>query len=354
MGEVSPIRVLIADDSPTARALLTAVLETDAGVTVVAEAVDGAHAVELARVYRPSVVLMDIEMPGMNGFEATKQIMTNTPTRVIVVSGRYEPHQVEVGLEAVRCGALTIIPKPTAAPDSAEYEEQARRLVALVKALADTKVVRQHGPLSDGRAARAPVSAALEPRGLEAVGVGASTGGPVALELFLRHLPETIRAPILVVQHIAAGFVEGLASWLAAGASLPVTVATDGELLSGGHVYLAPDDWHMQVRDRRVVLGSGPSERGFRPSADALFSSLAAGYGSAAAAVVLSGMGQDGVEGARAVRAAGGLVLAQNETAVIFGMPRAVAAAGLAHLVGSAPELAEQVARSATRPVVVA
>lgn len=357
-GEVAlssppPIRVLIADDSAVAREELTAVLERDPAVEVVAEAVNGEHAVALARVFRPTVVLMSTEMPGIDGFEATRRIMTQSPTRVIVVSSSSEQHPAHVAARAVRAGALTVVGKPSAALDPAEYIEQADRLVNLVKALADVKVVRQCA--ATGRTSlwrQLPAGDPLSWRGLEAVGVAASTGGPAAIYHLLQSLPTSLNIPVLIVQHIALGFIDGLASWLAGATRLPVQVPEDGDPLRGGHIYLAPDGCHLTVGDGIVRLSAAPPVGGFRPAADALFGSLADVCGGRGAGVVLSGMGHDGVDGARRLRDAGGLVLVQDGSSLIRGMPAAVAAAGLADFVGPVEELAAQIVRSAVRPVV--
>ena len=351
----NPIRVVVADASPTARADLTAVLEGDEEFEVVAEAVNGLHAVEVARLFRPDVVLMDAELRAIDGFAATRRIMAEQPTRVIVVSGRSDAHDARFTLQAARAGALTVVPKPSSPAGTPDHREQSRRLLALVKALADVKIVRQRGQASAiGLVRRRTASDPLKWRGLDAVGVAASTGGPPAVFRFLQQLPADLALPVFVVQHIAHGFIEDMTAWLAGASLLRVKVAQDGEALRAAHVYVAPDDRHLLVREGRVHLASAARSGGFRPSANVLFSSLAHTYGSQSAAVILSGMGHDGVDGARALRAAGGLVLAQDDTSVISGMPRAVVTAGLAHFVGPVDELAAQVVRSAVRPAIVA
>lgn len=353
MSADAPIRVLVADDSPTARAALAAVLEADEDFEVVAEAVDGAHAVELVRMFQPALVLMDIEMPRLDGFEATRRIMSENPTRVVMVSGRFEPHQVHVVVQAVRAGALTVVPKPRAPAGTDSLE--AARLRTLAKALAQVKVVRQRGSCGAPRPLPSIARrAGVDRPALGVVGVAASTGGPAAVFRLLQLMPPTLGVPIVVVQHIAPGFLDGLTTWLAGATSLPVKVAHDGEDLRRGHVYLAPDQRHIRIHDGLVHLSAETADGGFCPSADVLFTSLADSYGSTAAGVILSGMGHDGVHGAAALRQAGGLVLAQDDSSVIFGMPRAVAAAGLAHLVGPVEELAAQIIRSAVPRAVVA
>lgn len=349
MSADAPIRVVVADDSRTARALLVALLEAEPSLTVVGEAADGAEALELTGRLRPSVVVMDIEMPRMDGFEATKRIMIEHPTPIVIVTARHDVHHVEVALQAMRAGALTVAAKPGGRALTTASDESARRLVMLVKALADVKVVRRR---SGGGELLREADRLTAPRGhtVEAVAVAASTGGPVALYRFLEAMPRSLDVPVLVVQHMADGFVEGLARWLGTATVLPVCVAQDGAELRGGQVYIAPDDHHLEVARGRIQLSGTPPVGGFRPSANVLFTSLADAYGATAAAVVLTGMGEDGVVGAARVREGGGLVLAQDaETSAVYGMPRAVVTAGLADAVGPVEDLAYRVVRSASK-----
>jgi two-component system chemotaxis response regulator CheB len=327
--------------------LLTAILDADAGLTVVGEAADGAEGLELVRRLQPSVVVMDIDMPDMDGFEATKRIMIEQPTPIVIVTASTQAAQIETSLKAVRAGALTVVPKP-AGPGSASHRSEAARLVALVKGLADVKVVRQH----DRTAApdRTTVASSETGRAVAVVGVAASTGGPPAVYRFLELLPRTLDVPVLVVQHLAAGFVDGLARWLAGATVLPVCVATDGLPARGGEVYIAAEDRHLELVAGSLRLSTADPVGGFRPSADVLFCSLADGHGAGAAAVILTGMGNDGAAGAARVRQAGGLVLAQDaDTCVVYGMPRAVVQAGLADAVGPVDDLAYRIGRSAPK-----
>lgn len=349
MSDGARLHVLVADDSRTARALLVGILEADPTIRVVAEAVDGVEAVELSRRLHPSIVIMDIEMPNMNGFEATKRIMIDVPTPIIVVSARYEPDHVEFGLQALRAGALAILPKP-AGPSAPGFAEQATRMVSLVKALSQVKVVRQRGFRNGASMAgtdtgdTTDTSPRRAPRRLAIVGVAASTGGPAALYRFLEMLPRTVDIPVLVVQHISEGFVAGLAKWLGGSTVLPVCVAEDGQDLTGGQVYVAPDDRHMEVGKGRILLSRESPLDKFRPSANVLFASLARAYGPEAAAVVLTGMGTDGVEGAKLLHQRGGLILAQDaSTSVVYGMPRAVAEEGVTDTIGTVEHLARRI-----------
>jgi two-component system, chemotaxis family, protein-glutamate methylesterase/glutaminase len=333
-------RVLIVDDSPTARALLAEIFRSDPGVEVVGEARDGAEGVEMARRLRPDVVTMDVRMPGLDGFAATKEIMITAPTPIVIVTASLEGREVEMAFHALRAGALTILRKPPG-PGSPAFDESARHLLATVKAMAGVKVVRHHRP--------APAPAPPPPpRGVaRVVAVATSTGGPAALNSLLSDLPADFPAPLLVVQHITPGFLPGLARWLDESSDLAVKIAEHGEPLKPHTAYLAPDDRHLGVSAAGAVeLSAAPPVGGFRPSGTFLFESVARAFGTGAVAVILTGMGQDGVAGLRAVRAAGGRVLAQDEkTSVIFGMPGAAVAAGLADVVlpldALAPRLVE-------------
>jgi two-component system chemotaxis response regulator CheB len=344
------VRVVVAEDSITARHLLVAVLRDDPAIEVVGEAANGVEAIELVRRLRPSVVVMDIRMPVMDGFEATKRIMIEAPTPVVIVTAAADP-EVELSLRAVQLGALALLAKP-AAPSAPEFPAQAARLVSLVKAFADVKVVRRRRAF-DHDAALVGDAAALGAATVEIVAIAASTGGPAALYRLLERLPRTSGTPFLVVQHISEGFTAGLVSWLSSGTPLPVKIAEHGERLAPGTIYVAPEQRHLEVTRRRTVaLADQPPVGGFRPSATVLFRSVAAVYGPAAAVVVLTGMGRDGFDGVVAVREAGGRVLAQDEaTSVVFGMPGAIVAQGLADLVGPVEVLAERLRAVVSRRI---
>ena len=344
----APHRVLVADDSATTRTLLSSVLDADPRLAVIGHAVDGLEAVRLTTQLRPTIVVMDIEMPHMDGLEATRRIMVDQPTPIVIVTAGYDADRVGLSLQATRAGALTIAPKPSG-PSSATFRADTTRLVKLVTALADVKVVRQHDRRGDGAPA-SPPAAADRHRAVDVVGVVASTGGPAVLYQLLQLLPPTLDVPVLIVQHIADGFVDGLAKWLGAASALPVVVATDGHPARGGEVYIAPDDRHLCLTGGHLHLSSDPPVGGFRPSGTEMLASLAASHGAAAAAVVMTGMGRDGLEGAAQVRAAGGLVLAQDAaTSAVFGMPGVVVDAGLAHLVGSVDVLAAKISMFAAK-----
>ena len=322
------IRVLIAEDSMTTSALLREILCSDPEIVVIGQAKNGVEAVEMTRRLGPDLVTMDIHMPDMDGLTATKEIMIVAPTPTVIITGSSMAHEIEVSMHALRAGALDVLPKPPG-PDSPQFDETARKLIATVKAMAQVKVVRHWR--SGGRAARASLAPRTGVRGT-IVAIVTSTGGPAALQRLLEDLPGDFPTPILVVQHITKGFVPGLVSWLNTVCDLRVKLAGQGEILAPHTVYLAPDDRHLGVSTQgTVVLSNAPPLGGFRPSGTFLFESVARSYGPAAIAVILTGMGQDGVDGMRAIRQAGGHTLAQDEkSSVVFGMPGAAIAEGLA------------------------
>ncbi|MBW3614806.1 MAG: chemotaxis-specific protein-glutamate methyltransferase CheB [Actinobacteria bacterium] len=343
------MRVLVADDSTTSRELLVSLLSADPAIEVVGQAANGVEAVEMTSRLRPSLVVMDIHMPVMDGFEATKRIMIEAPTPVVIVTGAANARGVEMSLRAVQMGALTVLPKPPG-PGDGDFEAASRRLVSIAKALSQVTVVRRWRNRAEPRVpAHPPAPFAGVP--VEVLAIAASTGGPPALYRLLEGLPRTTRVPVLVVQHISEGFAAGLVAWLGSGSPLPVKLAEHGEPLLAGMVYVAPDDRHLEAGpQRRVQLSEGARVDGFRPSATVLFRSVAAVYGASAAGVVLTGMGRDGLEGLTELRRAGGRVLAQDEaTSVVFGMPGVVVKAGLADVVAPVEELAADLAEAVGR-----
>jgi two-component system chemotaxis response regulator CheB len=344
------IRVLVVEDSSTARSLLLGILATAPHLfTVVGEAKNGLEAVEMTRRLRPDVITMDLRMPLLDGLEATRRIMRETPTPVVVVSG-VEVLEVQTSLEALRVGALAVIEKP-AGPTAPGFDERCRTLLQTVKLMAEVKVVRRSAERVP-RATALPRAAAKVLEQVQAVAIATSTGGPAALQAIFSRLPGDFPVPILVVQHIASGFVGGLASWLGSTSKLEVKIAEHEEPLARGIVYLAPDDRHLGLTSQgRIVLSSEAALGGFRPSGTFLFESAARALGAGALAVILTGMGRDGVEGLRRVRALGGRVLAQDEpSSVIFGMPAAAIEDGLADEVVALDDVAGRLlALTATR-----
>jgi two-component system, chemotaxis family, protein-glutamate methylesterase/glutaminase len=313
-------RVLVVDDSPASRRLLTHILASDSDVTIAGEAANGAEAVRLTADLAPDVITMDVQMPIMDGFAATRRIMSETPTPIVMISGatgedarQLADNALAAGVVAVRGKQALADAEPTAVAD----------LVRLLKSMASVRVVRRRREpvVRDGQASVAPLGE-MSPTAPELVAIGASTGGPQTLRDIICHLPETFPLPVLVVQHTTAGYADTLVNWLGGAARLPVRVANDGDALDRPGVYIAPTRRHMLVQGRQVVLSDAPPVSLHRPSATVLFRSVAASYGSRAIGVLLTGMGDDGAAGLMEMKQAGGLTVAQDEaSSIVFGMP---------------------------------
>jgi two-component system chemotaxis response regulator CheB len=321
------IRVLIIDDSAFVRQALQRMLRDDPELTVVATAVDGREGVEKVRELKPDVVTLDIQMPRMGGLEALERIMAEHPVPVLLLSSLTR-QGADVTLRGLELGALDFVDK--SAVGSMSILSLGEELRAKIKALARVPPSRLLA-LAEPRAERA---AEARPPNVEVVVIGTSTGGPPALQTVIPRLPASLRAGVLVVQHMPLGFTRSLAERLALRSALPVREAEDGEPVQPGHVLIAPAGLHMKLRRRgervKVWLDEEPKGALHRPSADVLMASAAKVYGSLALGVILTGMGADGVSGLRAIREAGGRTLAESEeTCVIYGMPKAALEAGV-------------------------
>jgi two-component system chemotaxis response regulator CheB len=315
-----PIRVVVIDDSPTVRELLVAILQAAGGIQVVGSGATGEDAVRLTRRLRPDVVTMDIMMPKMDGLEATRAIMREVPTPIVIVTGSLMHADENLTFKALQAGALTVIATPGLADP-----ETCDTVVRTVRLMSEVAVVHRWSRREGKPPAVMPVADLLDSRrNLQIVGVASSTGGPAALAVILKQVPPDFPWPILVVQHVTSGFTAGLAEWLDGETALRVVVASHGDVPRAGAVWLAPDDYHMKISARGIIeLSKESAYKGLRPSANYLFHSLARAYGPRALGIVLTGMGDDGAEGLAALHAAGGAVIAQDEqSCVVYGMPR--------------------------------
>lgn len=318
-----PRRVVICDDSSAYVAALTRFLDSDEEMDVVAVATSGEQAIAEVERLQPDLLTLDMEMPGIDGLGVVRTLMAGNPLPIVILSA-HAPKGSRRAVEALAAGALDVVSKDAVRLDQLD-DVWARAMRSRLRRLASVRIAR---PVLGGAAA-APSRVASAPAHVaRAVGVGASTGGPPALATMLGRLTAGFRLPILVVQHISPGFVDGLAGWLAQKLSVTVNVAEEGQLARPG-VWLAPDGAHLTL-DASMRFGlDRETEGAHRPSVDVLLSSLAQSFGNEAVGVVLTGMGTDGAEGAAAIRQAGGLVIAQDEAScAVYGMPRAVAENG--------------------------
>jgi len=312
------IKVLIVDDSPVSRDLLEHLLRADPEIEVIGFAGSGEEAIAALSLKRPDVITMDVHMPGLDGFQTTHRIMTEHPLPVIIVTASLDPIADSANFRALEAGALAILLKPPGLghPD---HLRAAAELVQTVKLMSEVRVVR--------RSTRPAVSLqpprVKTPERFKVVAIGASTGGPVVVQSILASLPGDFPVPLLVVQHMAEGFISGFAEWLAGSCALRVKVGEQGERLTPGVAYVAPGGTHLELDAMaRINLTAGQPGQLLCPSVTQLFHSVAERFGRQAVGVLLSGMGSDGARGLKELRDKGALTIAQDEeSCVVYGMP---------------------------------
>jgi two-component system chemotaxis response regulator CheB len=340
----SPLRLVVVDDSPAVRDIIRAMVEVDDGILIVGEAGNGREAVEMALSLRPDAILMDVRMPEMNGIEATARIMASRATPIIVFSSYTGPSEARESIEILAAGALDVMAKPDLASEEAVQacSLELRKKIRIASRVAVVRHIRPslprdavwvHADRDDGRRFRV-------------VGVGSSTGGPRALRDLFANLPGSFGMPVLVVQHITAGFSEGFSEWLQQYTPLQVRIAKPRDRAVPGTILLAPDGRQMEVfPDGTVSTASREPNGVFLPSADTMLSSLASAYREDAVGVLLTGMGSDGAEGLLRIRRAGGLTFAQSEeSCTVFGMPAEAIRLGAAVDVLDPASIAESLA----------
>jgi len=336
--------VVVVDDSPVQRRFLRAAVEAASDLTVVGEARNGKEAVALVARLRPSAVLMDLDLPVMSGIEAIERIMASSPTPILVYSAHVGGPESANAVEALAAGAVDVIAKPGPEDTTSleEYADQVRkklRVAARVRVITHPRgKLRSRGlavPTQPVRGATQVVAPTPPPVDLEArpdvklIVIGASTGGPQALQTVLKSLPLDLPQAVLVVQHMAEGFIPGLASWLDQLVPMPVVVAVDGGRLLPGTVTIAPSGYNLIVQDDRLRVACVPPEPNqfHVPGIDACMTSVADVLGPDAIGVLLTGMGRDGAAGLKAMRDRGATTLGQDEaTSTVYGMPAAAAA----------------------------
>ena len=328
------IKVLIVEDSATAREYLVHIFSSDPGIKVIGTARDGAEAVKSAERLKPDVITMDIHMPVMDGLEATRKIMETHPVPIVIVSGIWDPKEVETTFRAVEAGALAVVQRPAGMghPDS---EKLKMELLSKVKLMSEVKVVKRWPRSRPIKIEKRPESAPplIKPRpDMGVVAIGASTGGPLAIQAILSGLPPDFPVPVLIVQHIASGFIKGMVEWLAESSLLQLQIAEEGEKIAGGHVYFAPDGFYMGVGEKgflRLQRKENGSQNNLAVSY--LFRTVIEVYRERSVGILLTGMGSDGAAELKIMREKGAVTIIQDqESSIIFGMPGAARELGAA------------------------
>jgi two-component system, chemotaxis family, protein-glutamate methylesterase/glutaminase len=318
-------RVLICEDSAAYAAGLTRFLQSDSEMEVVGVATSGEQAIADVQRLRPDLLTLDMQLPGIDGLGVVRTLMSSSPLPIVVLSAHVERGSSRAA-EALAAGALDIVPKDRLRLDQLD-DVWAQAMRSRLRRLAGIRV-RPPAPPRESSPRRASVAPWHEAR---AIGIGASTGGPPALETLLARLQVGFSIPVIVVQHMAPGFVDGLVRWLDNKVAVPVGIAKEGEQAGPG-VWFAPDNAHLLLTSSMHFALDRETEAQHRPSVDSLLASLAESVGEAAVGVVLTGMGKDGLHGSAAIRDAGGMVIVQDEaSSVVYGMPQAVAREG-AHI----------------------
>lgn len=338
------LRVLVADDSALAREALTRLIDDDPEMMVVGVASGGEETVRQAAELRPDLITLDLLMPDIDGVETTRRIMASSPAPIVLVSSTVTAAFASTHFDALSAGAVDVVGKPDFQRLAADPELR-RAFLANLKAMSTVVTVTRRTPAPRALRRDAPSERPELPARVALIAIGASTGGPGALAKTLAGVGVGC-PPIVIVQHMARGFIEGFAEWLAGRIAPRVVLASSGARPSEGTVYVAPDDRHLEL-DAGGCLGlrEGPPVRHQRPSVDVLFESVAAHLGEHAVGVLLTGMGDDGARGLLSMRRSGALTLAQDrDSAVVYGMPAAAAERGAVGFSARCEKLAELLA----------
>jgi two-component system chemotaxis response regulator CheB len=354
MTNEKKIRVLIVEDTLVGQTLLKGILADDPRFEVAGVAGNGKQAVEFAAKLNPDVVSMDIYMPLMDGIEATRMIMQQTPVPIVIVSSFYAPSEIKMSFSILEAGALTILPRPFG-PGHAQYIQTARNYRNTLRMMAEVKVaVRRTGTVRNrttpGDGHNQPLQSKLSSSSpllrSKIIAIGASAGGPLAIQVILRGLPKNIPVPVLIVQHIDPNFAEGYCEWLGSGSNLPVHIASNGEVMLPGHVYLPPGDHHLGVQREGIIsVSQSPAEQGLRPAVSFLFKRVKEYYPGNSICILLSGMGADGATELKALKDAGSFTIAQDvQSALVHGMPGEAIRIGGASAILSPEEIVQKIA----------
>ena len=331
---IRPIQILVVDDSPVIRDILARMLQSEPGFDLVGTAQDGREAILMTAALHPDVVTMDLHMPQMNGVDAIRYIMKHTPTPIVVLAADVHEDSAVMAAQAIAAGALTVVEKPCGI-SPLDYDAVRGQLVMAIRLIAGVQLVT----LARRDTARAVVE---EGHHAKVVAIGASTGGPGILHRILHALPGDLPVPIVIVQHITAGFGAGFVRWLDSVTSINTRLAQDKEPLRSGTALIAPEEQHITVQAGGIVrLDTDAPVNGVRPSATRLFDSVAKVYRETGVGILLTGMGDDGAVGLEHLWRAGGYTVAQDEAScVVFSMPQSAIARGIVRQVLSPDEIA--------------
>lgn len=317
------IDILVVDDSPAEALLLTQLFNAEKDMRVVGHAKNGIEAIKLTKQLKPHVITMDILMPDMNGFEATHTIMSQCPTPIVVISSAANDILLNTTFKALNAGALTVLEKLDSS-DTLNFNYKKKFLIDTIRSMASVAVIKKRFFTKPKLIAHTKLSIPSK-EDIEIIAIGASVGGPSALNTIFADLPSDFPVPIVVVQHMTPGFLEGFAHWLDQRTPLHVKIAKDHDCLQKGYIYFAPDGEHLTVKRTPqgliAHLVKGPPIGGFCPSITALMQSVAKTSKKHAIGILLTGMGSDGAEGLLELKAAHGHTLAQDaDSSVVFGM----------------------------------
>jgi len=327
------IKVLVVEDSPVVQEFLVNILGSEPDIEIIGRVNDGEEAVDFVKRTKPDVITMDIIMPKMNGLEATRRIMETNPVPIVIVSSNWDSKEVDTTFRAMEAGALAIVRRPYGAGHP-EHESAVKEMVRTVRLMSEVNVVRRWSRpasvIKDMDVAH-PGPRGAHPE-ISVVAIGASAGGPPVLQEILRGLPADFPSSVLIVQHMAEGFLPGMLEWLSQTSGIPLHIASDGVTVIPGHAYFGPDGFHMGIRNNgRIFLSDRERESGARPSVSFLFRSVAEAYGNNSAAVLLTGMGRDGAAELKLLKEKGAVTIAQDrESSTVYGMPGAAKELGAA------------------------
>lgn len=316
------VRVLVVEDSPVVQHLLRIIIGADPRLEVCGIFPSGEAAIEAIPQLRPDVISMDIRLPGMDGLEATRIIMSRHPTPIVVIASAVEDGSLRISMSALRAGALAVVEKPAGFAHS-DHAAIADKIRTQLYIMSQVPVIRRRDYVPRAASVVAAAAGERRPSAPMMAAIVASAGGPAALARVLGGLPADFPLPVLVVQHMGPAFMAGFAAWLDGIVPLPVAIASHGQVPLPGHVHVAPGDEHLSLgADSTLRLGRQPPVNSQRPSGTVLFQSMARVLGPRGLGVLLTGMGEDGAEGMLAMRRAGAATITEDEsTAVVYGMP---------------------------------